>query len=237
MQTILNPNSCSDTNTTDNSTMTTRRARPHLCESPTFLCPCPAQVYNRTVGRWYCAYCTSQSYSALNRCCRCHLPGQCVDKYTGNWYCGEHGRQCDVLVPRPPGCGWPARRLPCSQRSLRFSQGGNYICDDHFEEVAVRPDGVVFRLSRVPTADLDDALEYSLTALDADGEVLDLDSFSSVVERDCPICLSPKIKWRRLTACGHELCEDCLKEQMRSSLHNKFLCPFDRRPLFDLPFG
>ncbi|KAF1965260.1 hypothetical protein BU23DRAFT_392626, partial [Bimuria novae-zelandiae CBS 107.79] len=58
-----------------------------------------------------------------------------------------------------------------------------------------------------------------------------LDEFSTVVEHYCPICLEPKIKRRRLTACGHELCEDCLRNQLRSSLHNRFLCPFDRRSI------
>lgn len=208
-----------------------------------FPCRCRAQILNRNVGRWYCAYCTSQNYNALNQCSRCSLPGKCVNKVTGEWFCGEdHGHQCDIMVPRPHGCGWPAWRLPCSQLAWRTHQSRQYICEDHFVEYYTRMGHLSFRTlpqsfepTSIPTAS-------SFTSLGASTQWIDLDRFStvsdnvdSVLERECPICRGLKLKWRRLTECGHELCEECLREQMRSSLRNKDLCPFDRRPMFDLP--
>lgn len=207
--------------------------RPLFCECPTFVCPCIALIYNRTVGRWYCAYCTSRSYTILNRCCLCHLPGRCVDKDTGEWYCNDHGHQCDVLVPRPEGCGWPARNLPCSQLAQLLSSNGRYMCHDHLEEMIAGEGNVNLRPLH-PQANIDHLLlDAPPTPLDHEGELVDLDAFSTLVERDCPICLEPKFKWRRLTTCGHELCEECLQRQLRSSIHNRLLCPFDRRSLFD----
>ncbi|KAF2451543.1 hypothetical protein P171DRAFT_438256 [Karstenula rhodostoma CBS 690.94] len=102
-------------------------------------------------------------------------------------------------------------------------------------EISVHPNSLAFRT----LPDLFDSTNVSPSSsfipLEGDHEFIDLDSFSTVVERDCPICLAPKVKWRRLRTCGHELCEDCLREQMHSSLQNKFLCPFDRRSFFDSP--
>ena len=112
---------------------------------------------------------------------------------------------------------------------------GRYVCDDHLDAIIMDRGIVTFR-PRYLHADIDNpAAGSSLTPLDFNGELIDLDNISTVVERECPICLGPKIKWR-LKACGHEICEDCLREQMRSSLHKKFLCPFDRRSLFDVDF-
>lgn len=215
--------------------MNIERARPVLCESLWFPCPCFAQIFNRNVGRWYCAYCTSRSYNALNRCCRCNLPGRCINKDTGDWFCEEHGHQCDVLVPRPPGCGWPARNLPCSQLARMFHHDGHCICDDHLAETSVYPSSLAFRTLSGQFDSTHDSPSSSLANLNSGHGFLDLNSFSTVVERECPICLVPKVRWRRLRVCGHEVCEECLAEQVRSSLRNRFLCPFDRRPLLDVP--
>lgn len=214
--------------------MADSRTRPSLCECPAFVCPCPAHIYNRAVGQWYCAYCTSRNYTALNRCCVCALPGRCVEKDSGDWYCDEHGHQCDVLVPLPEGCGWLARNLPCSQISRMFDSNGRYICHDHLEELVSDGGTLRFRSAglRISADDIPD--NASLGSLDFDGEVIDLDGISTVIEGECPICLEPKVTWRRLKACGHELCAGCLRELICSSLENRFLCPFDRRPLFDL---
>jgi hypothetical protein len=225
--------------------MNTNRPRPFHCENPAFPCRCRAKILNRNVGRWFCSYCTSQNYNVLNRCSRpgCTLPGRCVNKDTGDWYCGEeHGHQCDILVPRPEGCGWPARRLPCSQIAWRTHEDRQWICEDHFVEYHVGPGHLAFRALPRPFDSANSPVESSHTPLGTNSEWIDLNRFSaaldsvdSLLNGDCPICRTPKIQWRRLGVCGHELCDDCLREQMRSSLQNKFLCPFDRRPLFDFP--
>ena len=112
---------------------------------------------------------------------------------------------------------------------------GHFLCDDHLDDVSAAR-GVVTIRSLQPRAEVEDSSAgTSIAPLDDDDESVDLDEISTVADRECPICLEPKAKWRILKACGHELCEDCLRAQVGSSLDNRFLCPFDRRLLFDLP--
>ena len=169
----------------------------------------------------------------LNRCHTCDRPGRCVDKDTEAWYCEEHGRQCDVLVPRPEGCVSRARNLPCSQMAHMRHQDGHFVCEDHLDDIFAARGVVTIRSLQPRTGVEDSSAGASIGPLDNDGESVDLDEISTIANKECPICLEPKAKWRILKACGHELCEDCLREQLRSSLFRGLLCPFDRRLLFD----
>ena len=217
-----------------NQTMSGPRDPPSSCESPAFACPCPAQIYNRAVGHWFCAYCSSQNYTALNLCRLCAQAGRCVDKETGDWYCGEHGHQCDVVVPRPERCGWPVRKLPCFQLARMHDFDGRNICHDHLQELITHHGTLRFRSPGLQIRVQNVFDRSAPTPLLVNGETFNLDNISTLTERECPICRGPRVRWRRLKACGHEICETCLREQMSSTLANRFLCPFGRRSLFDV---
>ena len=109
------------------------------------------------------------------------------------------------------------------------SQVGRYVCDDHLDDIVAARGGLTFRPLRSHAGFGVLRQDESLGA----DRLIHLDFISRVVERECPICMEPKAKWRALKVCGHELCEDCLQEQLLSTLDNRFSCPFDRRSLFD----
>lgn len=219
------------------ATMFNIRARPDRCESPNFRCPCAAIIWSRVHRKWLCGYCTSHKYTPQIRCSLdgCFGPGRSVEKDTGNWYCDAHGHQCEVYVARPEGCRWPSLNLVCSQEARTMDQNRQYICDDHLEEMAAHPNRPLRLTVAHYDGSVEDAAESPTNIQEDDVVSIDLDVFSTVVERNCPICFEPKLKWRKLTSCGHELCEECLHNQILSSFRNRFLCPFDRRPFFGLP--
>ncbi|KAF1950794.1 hypothetical protein CC80DRAFT_496520 [Byssothecium circinans] len=223
------------------------RPCPEYCEYPTFPCTNRALIYDTTLAGWFCDYCTSWNASTSHPCCRedCGLIGDSVDIYTGNWFCPQHRHRCDALVPRPPQSPWPVAFLRCPQRGLYLNTTGRYFCFHHFEQlssdeesVRVRPEfprqrsrARVRAQTTMPAVPDPPASSPTMEELMS----LDLEVFATVVETDecdCPICYEVSSSMRRLLACGHLLCDECLRKMV---FYRVFSCPLDRRPMTDLP--
>lgn len=56
-----------------------------------------------------------------------------------------------------------------------------------------------------------------------------LNRFSTMVDTQCSICLESHDSMRRLDACGHMFCGDCLLKQVRSSLAKRYCCALCRK--------
>jgi hypothetical protein len=63
---------------------------------------------------------------------------------------------------------------------------------------------------------------------------IDLDVFSTVVDTECCICLEPQRSMRKLIACNHMFCEECLAKQVNGAYMRRHNCALCRKDMYDL---
>ncbi|KAF2475041.1 uncharacterized protein BDR25DRAFT_311408 [Lindgomyces ingoldianus] len=54
-------------------------------------------------------------------------------------------------------------------------------------------------------------------------------------DRVCGICMSKKLSILRLTNCGHEICEECLREKLLTEIGSRFDCAYCRMWMLHIP--
>lgn len=63
---------------------------------------------------------------------------------------------------------------------------------------------------------------------------VNLNIFSIIVDTECCICLEPQRSMRRLIACNHMFCKECLSKQVNGPYARAHDCPLCRKDMFDL---
>ena len=199
----------------------TMRTRPDVCER-VLRCPNPALIYYAFSDNWLCSYCVGDTRMRLPLCTEDGWRrGSCVDTESQQWFCDSHADRCEAIVGRPQG-----QSTGNSHRCMRVgtlyesNQLGRFYCTEHM------PDNQGLH-------DTESAADVAISPPTI-SKTLNLDIFSTVVDTECCICLEPQRSMRRLIACNHMFCEDCLSKQVNgpyARAHNRPLC---RKDIFDL---
>jgi len=227
------------------------RTRPDVCEWFRG-CPNPALIYYAFSDNWLCGYCIGNTRMRLPSCTEDGWRrGSCVDTESQQWFCDSHADRCEAIVGRPQG-----QSIGNSHRCMRI--GALYesnvldrcYCTEHMPDnqglydtepvadVGVSPPTTVHTLLSTPhLAGVVSALrDYPATAVATPhlASHHNLDIFSTVVDMECCICFEPQRSMRRLIACNHMFCEDCLSTQVNGSYARAQDCPLCRKDIFDL---
>jgi hypothetical protein len=117
----------------------------------------------------------------------------------------------------------PAPRPPTPPRHREDSSISGSLQSNLPQTLVARITGVISSLSTVPVLRLNPPI--------------DLDVFSTVVDTECCICLEPQRSMRRVIACNHMFCEECLARQVNGMLMRRHDCALCRKDMFRLLEG
>ena len=227
------------------------RTRPDVCEWFRG-CPNPALIHYAFSDIWLCSYCIGDTRMELPLCAKDGWRrGSCVDTDSQQWFCDSHAVRCEAIVGRPQG-----QSIGNSHRCMRIGALyesnvlDRYYCIDHMPDnqvlhdaepvanVAISPPMISQTLLSTPhLAGVVSVLrDHPATAVATPPLAThhNLDIFSAVVDTECCTCFEPQRSMRRLIACNHMFCEDCLSKQINGPYARAHDCPLCRKDIFDL---
>ena len=227
------------------------RTRPDVCEWFRG-CSNPALIYYAFSDKWLCSYCIGDTRMGRPLCTEDGWRrGSCVDTESQQWFCDSHPDRCEAIIERPQGES-TGNSHRCMRTGALYESNvlDRYYCIDHkpdnqglydtepVADVAIGPPTISQTLlSTTHLADIASVPRDYPSIVVATPDLANhhnLDILSTVVDTECCICLEPQRSMRRLIACNHMFCEDCLSKQVNGPYARAHDCPLCRKDIFDL---